>query len=50
VSAENVVENTGFELVIEGDVPETRAPSDEELRILRERIDPRGIGRREVKA
>jgi acyl CoA:acetate/3-ketoacid CoA transferase beta subunit len=49
VSVEKVVENTGFELVIQGEVPETRAPSDEELRILREQLDPLGIGRKEVK-
>ena len=32
VSVEEVVENTGFELVIPDAVPETRAPDDEELR------------------
>ncbi len=50
VTVEEVVANTGFELVIEGDVPETRAPSDEELGIIRERLDPAGLRRREVKA
>jgi acyl CoA:acetate/3-ketoacid CoA transferase beta subunit len=49
VTVEQVVENSSFELVIEGDVPETRAPSDEELRILREVLDPRGFGAKEVK-
>ena len=43
VSVDQVVENTGFALVMEGDVPETRPPSDEELRILREVLDPLGI-------
>ena len=50
VALEEVVENTGFELVIEPDVPETRAPSDEELRLMREVIDPEGLVAREVRA
>ncbi|NNE73649.1 MAG: CoA-transferase [Acidimicrobiales bacterium] len=40
VTVDDVVENTGFELVIEGEVPESRPPTDEELRVLREVIDP----------
>ncbi len=48
VSVEEVVENTGFELVIPEVVPETRAPSDEDLRIIREVLDPEGIAAREV--
>ncbi len=50
VNVDQVVENTGFALVVEGDAPETRPPSDEELRILREVLDPLGISAREVKA
>ncbi len=50
VALEEVVENTGFELVTPPDVPETRAPSDEELRLMREVIDPDGLVSREVKA
>ncbi len=49
VSVDEVVENTGFPLAVEGDVSETRAPSAEELRLLRERIDPSGLGRAEVR-
>ncbi len=49
VSVDEVVEHTGFPLVVEGDVSETRAPSAEELRLLRERIDPTGLGRAEVR-
>lgn len=49
VRVEDVVENTGFPLVIEGEVPETRAPSDAELKLLREKIDPRGAGQKEVR-
>ena len=37
-------QNTGFELVIPDRVPETRAPSADELRLLREVIDPGGAG------
>lgn len=42
VTVENVIENTGFEMLI-GEVVETVAPTVEELRILREEIDPAGI-------
>ena len=48
VSVEDVVENTGFELVIPDAVPETRPPSDEDLRIIREVLDPDGIAAREL--
>jgi acyl CoA:acetate/3-ketoacid CoA transferase beta subunit len=48
VSVEEVVENTGFELVIPESVPETRAPSAEDLRIIREVLDPDGLAAREV--
>jgi len=48
VSVDQVVAATGFELAIEGEVPETRAPSAEELRLLREHIDPDEIAGREV--
>jgi acyl CoA:acetate/3-ketoacid CoA transferase beta subunit len=47
-TVDEVVENTGFELAVDGDVPETRAPSDEELRLIREVLDPDGLGAREV--
>mgnify|MGYP001826571821 CR=1 FL=1 len=48
VRVEEVVENTGFELVIPDVVPETRAPDAEDLRILREVLDPDGITAGEV--
>jgi acyl CoA:acetate/3-ketoacid CoA transferase beta subunit len=50
VPVEEVVRNTAFELAIPATVPETRAPSDAELRLLREVIDPEGIGNGEVRA
>lgn len=42
VSVEDVVTNTGFEIIIPKIVPQTEAPSKEELKVLRERIDVRG--------
>jgi acyl CoA:acetate/3-ketoacid CoA transferase beta subunit len=50
VSVDDVVENTGFELNIDGEVPESRLPTDEELRLMREVIDPEGYMNKEVKA
>jgi acyl CoA:acetate/3-ketoacid CoA transferase beta subunit len=47
VSVEQVVENTGFELVIPDDVGESRLPTDEELRLMREVLDPRGLRKAE---
>jgi acyl CoA:acetate/3-ketoacid CoA transferase beta subunit len=40
VSVEAIVENTGFPLIIPGDVRTTPLPTKEQLRILREEIDP----------
>jgi len=48
VTLEEVAKNTGFELVADGAVPETRMPDPEELRLLRERIDPEGWAAREI--
>ena len=50
VSLEDVVESTGFELAIPGDVPETRSPTAAELHLLREHIDPQGLGMRELRS
>jgi glutaconate CoA-transferase subunit B len=41
VEAERVAENTGFELVIPKDVPQTPPPTVVEVKLLRERIDPK---------
>ncbi|WP_182347130.1 CoA-transferase subunit beta [Tomitella gaofuii] len=49
VTVDEVVEATGFDLVVEGDVPETRRPSDAELRLIREVIDPRGLRNAEMR-
>jgi glutaconate CoA-transferase, subunit B len=47
VTVEQVIEATGFELVIDGEVPETEPPTAEEVRLIREEIDPAGARRRE---
>ncbi len=49
VSVNDVVQNTGFELVIPADVPQTRSPTGDELHLIREVIDPKGVAAREVK-
>jgi acyl CoA:acetate/3-ketoacid CoA transferase beta subunit len=48
VSVAEVVAATGFELAMPDDVAETRLPIDEELRWIREVIDPLGLGEKEV--
>jgi acyl CoA:acetate/3-ketoacid CoA transferase beta subunit len=50
VTVDDVVAATGFELVIDASVPQTRLPSDDELRWIREVIDPSGLGEQEVPA
>jgi acyl CoA:acetate/3-ketoacid CoA transferase beta subunit len=42
VTVDEVVAATGFELVIPDDVPESRPPTDEEVRLLYEVVDPDG--------
>ena len=48
VAVDEVLEATGFDLVVAADVPLTRLPTDEELRLIRQEIDPLGLGEREV--
>lgn len=50
VTVDQVVEATGFELAMDGEVPITRPPEIDELEAIREQIDPRGLRNREVKA
>jgi acyl CoA:acetate/3-ketoacid CoA transferase beta subunit len=50
VTVDDVVAATGFELVRDGDVPESRLPTDEELHLIREVVDPNGLGEQEVPA
>jgi acyl CoA:acetate/3-ketoacid CoA transferase beta subunit len=49
VSVEDVVEATGFELAVDGDVPVTRTPTEEELRLIRDVLDPQAVREAEVK-
>ncbi|MFF4641876.1 CoA-transferase subunit beta [Streptomyces sp. NPDC001389] len=49
VTVDEVRAATGFELAIGADVPYTREPSAEELRLIREVIDPKGLRDREVR-
>jgi acyl CoA:acetate/3-ketoacid CoA transferase beta subunit len=48
VSVTDVEEATGFELARAEQVPETRLPSAEELRLIREELDPKGFSAKEV--
>jgi acyl CoA:acetate/3-ketoacid CoA transferase beta subunit len=48
VTVEEVQAETGFPLVAPGDVPTTREPTDEELKLLREVLDPTGVREKEV--
>ncbi|MFE7901797.1 CoA-transferase subunit beta [Streptomyces sp. NPDC057424] len=48
VTAEQVREATGFELTVPDEVPATREPTGEELRLIREVVDPAGARAREV--
>ncbi len=48
VTVDDVVAATGFELTIDGDVPESRLPTDDELHWIRDVIDPNGLGEEEV--
>lgn len=48
VSVDEVTAKTGFPLTVTGDVPETRQPTGEELRVLREVLDPGSLRDREI--
>lgn len=48
VTAGEVVESTGFELPIPDDVPLTRDPTDEELHLIREVLDPGNLRDTEI--
>ena len=48
VSPEQVQAETGFPLVVPADVPVTREPTDVELKLLREVLDPKGVREKEV--
>lgn len=50
VSADEVAENTGFPVADLDSAPVTAAPTDEELRLIREVVDPTGVRDREVRS
>jgi glutaconate CoA-transferase subunit B len=43
VTVEKVKENTGFELLVPADVPQTPAPTPEQVELIRTGIDPDGV-------
>ena len=50
VTTDEVVAATGFDLVVPDDVAESRPPTDDELRLIREVIDPKSLRDREIRA
>ncbi|MBA2281793.1 MAG: CoA-transferase [Actinomycetota bacterium] len=48
VTVEEVAAATGFDLVVPDDVPESRLPTDDELALIREVIDPAATREQEV--
>jgi hypothetical protein len=50
VALDEVLEATGFELVVpeDGPIPVTRAPTLEELSLIREVLDPEGLRYKEL--
>ncbi len=48
VTAQEVRESTGFPLVVDDAVPETRIPTEDELRLIREHLDPFQLGAKEL--
>jgi glutaconate CoA-transferase subunit B len=49
VTVEQVQEATGFELLVADDVTETEPPSAEQVRLIREEIDPDGTRKAEFR-
>ncbi|MER6118531.1 CoA-transferase [Streptomyces sp. NPDC001743] len=50
VGLEQVAEATGFVLTVPDEVPFTRDPTEDELQLIRDVIDPKGLREREVPA
>jgi len=48
VTVDEIVAATGFDLVVPESVPETRAPTAEEYRLIHEVLDPTGLREQEV--
>ena len=47
VMVDDVLEATGFDLVVPDEVPESRLPTDIELQLIREVLDPGGLRKAE---
>jgi acyl CoA:acetate/3-ketoacid CoA transferase beta subunit len=50
VTQEQVVRATSFELAIAPELTHTREPTQQELRLIREVVDPQGLGAQEISA
>jgi acyl CoA:acetate/3-ketoacid CoA transferase beta subunit len=50
VTVDEVIAATGFELVIPNNLPESRLPTDDELSLIRDVIDPNDLRAKEVPA
>jgi len=48
ITVDDVLENTGFDLIVPEKVETTPAPREDELQILRTRIDPQGLLRQQA--
>lgn len=48
VNLDIAIKNTGFELIIPSDIPETELPTEEEVDLIRNQLDPFGIRKMEV--
>jgi acyl CoA:acetate/3-ketoacid CoA transferase beta subunit len=49
VSVDEIAEATGFPLVVDARVEETRLPTDDELRLIRQVLDPGDLRGAEVR-
>ena len=50
IDLETVQNSTGFELIVPDNLKETKSPTEKELKLLREKVDPLGIRKLEVLA
>ncbi|MCU1428718.1 MAG: acyl CoA:acetate/3-ketoacid CoA transferase, beta subunit [Actinomycetia bacterium] len=48
VTVDEVVAATGFDIVVPKDVAESRVPTEDELQLIRDEIDPKGLREQEV--
>jgi acyl CoA:acetate/3-ketoacid CoA transferase beta subunit len=48
VDIQEVIQNTGFDLIIPDDLKTTRPPTEKELRLLREEVDPLNVRKLEL--